>query len=154
MRDILLKLRAIGTVCINTLGAFQIFKWIEKLLGWGEHAEFVAHRLRDLGEVGIVLEFLLDPPPALGLTIVVAGLLLIWLNLRHHNAPPTSSTNAADFEYRRMLALAGMIIFGLGFVGSAAVYFWPQRTITPAAPLTAAATPSPPQKPWRHELVH
>jgi len=28
---------------------------------------------------------------------------------------------------RRMIALAGMIIFGLGFVGSAALYFWPMR---------------------------
>jgi len=27
----------------------------------------------------------------------------------------------------KMIALAGMIVFGLGFVGSAAVYFWPSR---------------------------
>jgi len=28
---------------------------------------------------------------------------------------------------RRMIALFGMIIFGVGFVGSAALYFWPMR---------------------------
>ena len=44
---------------------------------------------------------------------------------------------------RRMTALAGMIIFGLGFLGSAAVYFWPQRPANQAASY---------QKPWKHEL--
>jgi len=34
---------------------------------------------------------------------------------------------------RRMIALIGMIIFGLGFLGSATVYFWPARSITDLA---------------------
>jgi Leucine-rich repeat (LRR) protein len=34
----------------------------------------------------------------------------------------------SNFLRRRMIALIGMIIFGLGFIGSAAVYFWPRST--------------------------
>jgi hypothetical protein len=53
---------------------------------------------------------------------------------------------------RRMIAIAGMFISGISFLTSVAIYFWPQRPVNPAAPLAGVATPSLPQKPWKHEL--
>jgi hypothetical protein len=54
---------------------------------------------------------------------------------------------------RRMIAIAGMFASGMAFLIFAAIYFWPQRSVNPAgAPAAAVATPSSPQKPWKHEL--
>jgi hypothetical protein len=44
---------------------------------------------------------------------------------------------------RRMLAIAGMFISGISFLTFAAVYFWPQRSANPVAPLAEATTPHP-----------
>jgi len=54
---------------------------------------------------------------------------------------------------RRMIAIAGMFVCGIGFLTFATIYFWPHRPASPAAP-PAAATDAPPahQKPWKHEL--
>jgi hypothetical protein len=78
------KLRTLIARVVEFLGLVQVVKWIIKLLGWGEHVEFIANRLRDLGDPGIVIAFLLDPPPALGLAIVIVGLSLIWWDVRRN----------------------------------------------------------------------
>lgn len=78
-------LRGLGTVAargIELLGLVQIAKWIGRLLGWGEHIEFIAHHIRDLGRVGIVIDSLLDPPAVPGLAIVAVGVVLILLDVR------------------------------------------------------------------------
>src|ERR1700732_4640702 len=51
---------------------------------------------------------------------------------------------------RRMTALMGMIIFGLGFLGSAAIYFWPARPASVDTSIAASSTPA--TKPWKHSL--
>jgi hypothetical protein len=80
------RLRKALTAFVNLLGLAQVVKWIEKLLGLGEHIEFIVHHARSLGEVGVVIEALLDPPPLVGLAIVVTGLLLIWWDIRRKRA--------------------------------------------------------------------
>jgi hypothetical protein len=63
---------------------WQFFKW---LLGWGEHIEFLAHRVHDIKYVGPMLEFILNPPPWLALALVPPGLALVYWGNR-----PTTET--------------------------------------------------------------
>ncbi len=85
---LLRKFRAGATIMVNALGLIQVIKWTGKLLGLGEHVEFIVHIAHNLGEAGTVVEFLLNPPPALGLAIVLVGLILIWwqVRLNRHSA--------------------------------------------------------------------
>jgi hypothetical protein len=58
---------------------WQFIKW---LLGWGEHIEFIAHRVHDINYVGPLLEFLLNPPPWFGVALIVPAFVLLWLASR------------------------------------------------------------------------
>jgi hypothetical protein len=78
--------------------------------------------------VGVLKEY---PAPFFWVGLILAvGLIgaAIVIALRGEASEPRSG------HRRRMIALVGMIVFGLGFVGSAAVYFWPHA------------------KPWKHSL--
>jgi hypothetical protein len=68
-----------GAVFGIIVPAWNAFKW---LIGWGEHIEFIAHRVHDIHYVGPMLEALLNPPPWLPLASVPVGFFLIWLALR------------------------------------------------------------------------
>ena len=80
-----------GTVFGVVLPAWNFFKW---LLGWGEHIEFIAHRIHDIHYVGPMLEVLLNPPPWLPLASVPVGLFMIWLALRPRKSPGESGGSA------------------------------------------------------------
>ncbi len=90
--------------------------------------------------IGILKEY---PGPFFWGGLIVAAVLIgaaIIIAFRGEASQPRSG------HRRRMIALAGMIIFGLGFVGAAAVYFWPTRPPTPrdsAAHAGPTVTPSP-----------
>ncbi len=73
-----------GAVFGIIVPAWNAFKW---LIGWGEHIEFIAHRVHDIHYVGPMLEALLNPPPWLPLASVPVGLFLIWLALRRGKGP-------------------------------------------------------------------
>jgi hypothetical protein len=78
--------------------------------------------------IGVLKEY---PAPFFwGGLILAVGLIgaAIVIALRGEASEPRSG------HRRRMIALVSMIVFGLGFVGSAAVYFWPHA------------------KPWKHSL--
>jgi hypothetical protein len=105
------SLRALFVRVVELLGLAQVINWVAKLLGWGEHVEFIANRARELGGAGPMISFLVNPPPLFGVLIVVVGLMLIWWDVRRnqaHVAPqvqvippaePPLPTNA-KFRYR------------------------------------------------------
>jgi hypothetical protein len=82
---------AFGWVITLVPSGWQFFKW---LLGWGEHIEFVAHRTHDIKYVGPMLEFILDPPHWLALSLVPPGLALVYWGNRP--AP------VADFDFSKL----------------------------------------------------
>ena len=65
-----IRLRTIIGKVAEILGLVQFVKWYAKLIGLGEHVEFIAHHLRDAGPV---IEYLLNPPPAIGVFFVAIG---------------------------------------------------------------------------------
>src|ERR1700730_17099921 len=68
--------------------------------------------------------------------ILAAGLIAaaITIAVRGEASEPRAG------HRRRVIALTGMVIFGFGFLGSAAVYFWPMRsTISEASSLAQLA---------------
>jgi hypothetical protein len=74
------------------------------------------------------------PPPAVhGGVLLGAVLIILGASLVLHG------TWSAIRQGRRMLPLIGMAVFGLGFLGSAAWYFWPNPT-KPQSSLSAAET--------------
>jgi hypothetical protein len=83
-------LTAIFSGIVEALGLFQAIKWIHKLLGYGEHIEFLTHLPGYLGRALIVIEAGLDKYPVLGLLLVALGLFLIWLRPRRPRSPEGS----------------------------------------------------------------
>jgi hypothetical protein len=77
---------------VEALGLFQVFKWLHKLLGYGEHIEFLTHLPGHVGRAFIVIETGLDKYPILGLLLVAVGLFLIWL--RPRNLPSNSDESS------------------------------------------------------------
>jgi hypothetical protein len=70
------------------------------------------------------------------------GLYLFW---------HTGNRASSGLVHRRMIALVCMIVFGMGFLGSAVVYFWPQTNISPRVNVSEtppAPVPPPPPAPF------
>jgi hypothetical protein len=85
-----------GAIIGIVLPAWNALKW---LVGWGEHIEFIAHRVHDIHYVGPMLEALLNPPPWLPLASVPVGLFIIWMALRSEKSSPTFEPPAAGLTY-------------------------------------------------------
>ncbi|HEV2957291.1 MAG TPA: hypothetical protein VGX95_14325, partial [Xanthobacteraceae bacterium] len=57
----------------------EIWRWIKRALEWGEHTEYVAHHLHDVGRVWTMIS---EPPWWLNILLLIAGTVLIWWDLR------------------------------------------------------------------------
>jgi hypothetical protein len=142
------------TVALELLAAAQVIKWIVRLLGWGEHIEFIANRIHDIGGAGVVIEALLDPPPPLGLTIVVAALLLMWWDLRKRPVPNVGSLNIGLPKItldRKSLSAWGLLF--LLIVGPVAIIkmFFPPKPMVVDTPRPQFYT-GPQQSTWEKLL--
>jgi hypothetical protein len=100
---------AVVRAAIELFGLVQVARWAGRALGVGEHIEFIARHAREVVEgAGDMIEYLLDPPPLLGLGFVAVAVLLIWLDLRRIkrraivNVPaPASALAQGEVESRR-----------------------------------------------------
>src|SRR5688572_14129282 len=62
-----------------------IFKAIKWLIGRGGDADFLISLWKDLGWVGVVIEFFLHPPEWAPVPLMIVGFaLLFWWNARRH----------------------------------------------------------------------
>jgi hypothetical protein len=95
---------------IDVLGLIQVWRWIEKLLGWGEHLQFITELARGAGELAIVIDYILNPPPALGLAIVVAAIALMWLDVRRQAAAGQSIRGEARRVGPAILITVGVLL--------------------------------------------
>src|ERR1700730_7260141 len=59
---------------------------------------------------------------------MIAVAVVGGIALAHHHFREMLARSWTPNAKHRMVALFAMIIFGLGFIGSGAVYFWPRST--------------------------
>jgi hypothetical protein len=107
-----------------------------------------------LGVIGTGLAMAFPDQKWIGFVLIAIGLLIFLFDIRFEHGEMESGDrrlgrliHSADPK-RRMIALLGMIIFGLGFIGCTAVYFWPKSVARPERsaqipPVQSLATPRP-----------
>jgi hypothetical protein len=89
--------------------------------------------------IGTGLAMALPDQKWIGFVLIAIGLLIFVFDIRFEHGEIESGERRLgkllhSNPRRRMIGLLGMVIFGLGFIASAAVYLWPQT------------------KPWKHDL--
>jgi hypothetical protein len=135
----LLKLRTAAKRTIEILGVIQVLGWIERVLGWGEHVKFVMELAREAGGVGLAINFILDPPPALGLTVFILAAGLIWWDLRRQAEPRQSVKR----DVRRVMPVVLIVIGALLIVTGVGWLMREQRNGDEPNVKTSAPAPSP-----------
>ncbi|MBA7476023.1 hypothetical protein ES707_11398 [subsurface metagenome] len=122
---------------------WRAFKW---LLGWGGAVDLVMERSTDPKWVGAVLSVLASPPPYLTIPLIVAGLVLIYLDLRRSNnlsilhAADQASFRRPDLEPWHLITIgmAGVLLFALVALGSV---IWQGRRTPAGEPPIAQVEP-------------
>jgi hypothetical protein len=76
-------------------------KWLLWAIGRGGDADFIISRIADPGWVRDMISFLLDPPGWATLPLIVAGLALIYLDLRrrHPDVAPAGITKQQNEDW-------------------------------------------------------
>jgi hypothetical protein len=62
--------------------SIPLWPYIRKILEWGEHGEFILHRVHDIAGIGPMLEAILTPALWQPLVLTPFGLVVLWLALR------------------------------------------------------------------------
>jgi hypothetical protein len=84
-----------------------------------------------LGIIGTGLAMALPAQTWIGILLIVIGALVFLFDIRFEHGQIESGDHRfgrllrSNNPRRKMIALIGMIVFGVGFIASAAVYFWP-----------------------------
>jgi hypothetical protein len=93
--------KKIGVLFGAITTSLPLWPYIKRLLEWGEHGEFILHRIYDLRVVGPMLEAVLTPALWQPLTLTPAGLFVLWLALRKGNSKPKIAADAVpDIDAR------------------------------------------------------
>ncbi|MEA2818964.1 MAG: hypothetical protein QOJ86_968 [Bradyrhizobium sp.] len=86
-----------------------LWPYIRKALEWGEHGEFILHRVHDIQGIGPVLETILTPALWQPLVLTPLGLFVLWLALRRGGkqasktqtmVAPAVAPDAVQIEFR------------------------------------------------------